>query len=275
MRKSIVKLAVVVAMIFVLTANGAKALEYDVFTLAKNGTPEQILIALRDGANFNVSRSFYNYETEEEGYTEEFENDETPLHLAAMYNHNAESIRLLLESGLAVNEIATSGNTIMETPLSCAVRNKNLPAVEELLRFGANPHVWSSGCKNSMFHIIASEYIGIKTVRTFVNALLKAGGNINFHQEITREELRELMKYTYHFDETCQETVSQELITFFEDMIRNASFISGGSYKLSNICARVLEAYYSIPAEIREQTLTSLDKHLLKILADFEGKYPF
>ena len=46
MRKSIVKLAVVVAMIFVLTANGAKALEYDVFTLAKNGTPEQILIAL-------------------------------------------------------------------------------------------------------------------------------------------------------------------------------------------------------------------------------------
>ena len=89
------------------------------------------------------------------------------------------------------------------------------------------------------------------------------------------EELRELMKYTYHFDETCQETVSQELITFFEDMIRNASFISGGSYKLSNICARVLEAYYSIPAEIREQTLTSLDKHLLKILADFEGKYPF
>lgn len=49
----------------------------------------------------------------------------TPLHTAAAKNHNPESIKFLLSLGLDVNAPAEAGNTVLETPLTCAVRNKN------------------------------------------------------------------------------------------------------------------------------------------------------
>ena len=84
---------------------------------------------------------------------------------------------------------------------------------------------------------------------------------------------------TYEFDATCQGTVPQALEAFFEsvgfeDAIRNAVSIGGDSDTLAAICGGVAEAYYGIPAAIREHALTYLDQRLLQILTDFEGRYP-
>ena len=84
---------------------------------------------------------------------------------------------------------------------------------------------------------------------------------------------------SYQFNETCQETVPQALMAFFEstsfeDAIRNAISIGGDSDTLAAITGGIAEAYYGIPAGIRKHALTFLDENLLKILVDFENKYP-
>lgn len=83
----------------------------------------------------------------------------------------------------------------------------------------------------------------------------------------------------YSFDVSCQGSVPQALMAFFEstgfeDAIRNAISIGGDSDTLAAICGSVAEAYYGIPADIRKHALTFLDERLLGILVDFENKYP-
>lgn len=87
------------------------------------------------------------------------------------------------------------------------------------------------------------------------------------------------IRATYKFNETCQDTVPQALMAFFEstdfeDAIRNAISIGGDSDTLAAICGGVAEAYYGVPAKIRKHVLTFLDKQLLNILVAFENKYP-
>ena len=84
---------------------------------------------------------------------------------------------------------------------------------------------------------------------------------------------------TYQFNETCQNTVPQALMAFFEsrsfeDAIRNAVSIGGDSDTIAAITGGVAEAYYGVPAGIRKHTLTFLDERLLQIVAAFENKYP-
>ena len=84
---------------------------------------------------------------------------------------------------------------------------------------------------------------------------------------------------TYEFNETCQDTVPQAIMAFlestcFEDAIRNAISIGGDSDTLAAITGGIAEAYYGISAELRKQALTYLDERLMKILVDFENKYP-
>lgn len=84
---------------------------------------------------------------------------------------------------------------------------------------------------------------------------------------------------SYEFNESCQDTVPQALEAFFEsknfeDAIRNAISIGGDSDTLAAISGGIAEAYYGIPTEIRKHALTFLDERLLKILVEFENKYP-
>ncbi len=83
----------------------------------------------------------------------------------------------------------------------------------------------------------------------------------------------------YHFDVTCQGSVPQALMAFFEstgfeDAIRNAISIGGDSDTIAAICGGIAEAYYGIPSDIRKHALTFLDERLLQILVVFENKYP-
>ncbi|MEK3674152.1 N-6 DNA methylase [Paenibacillus sp. FSL R10-2771] len=89
------------------------------------------------------------------------------------------------------------------------------------------------------------------------------------------DEIRE----TYQFNESCQETVPQALVAFFEssnfeDAIRNAVSIGGDSDTLAAITGGIAEAYYGVPTNIRKHALTFLDERLLRILLEFENLYP-
>lgn len=83
---------------------------------------------------------------------------------------------------------------------------------------------------------------------------------------------------SYKFNETCQATVPQAIMAFFEstdfeDAIRNAISIGGDSDTIAAITGGIAEAYYGVPADIRRHALTFLDKPLLGILNAFEARF--
>ena len=83
----------------------------------------------------------------------------------------------------------------------------------------------------------------------------------------------------YQFNETCQETVPQALMAFFEsvcfeDAIRNAVSLGGDSDTLAAITGGVAEAFYGIPDGMARQAEAYLDERLIQILAAFEKRFP-
>jgi len=74
----------------------------------------------------------------------------------------------------------------------------------------------------------------------------------------------------YPFDETCQETVPQAIECFlestsFEDAIRVAISLGGDSDTIAAITGSIAEAYYGVPAAIRDEALNYLDADLRAI----------
>ncbi len=61
----------------------------------------------------------------------------------------------------------------------------------------------------------------------------------------------------------------------FEDAIRNAISTEETWYHQAAICGGLAEAYYGIPAPIRDQAMTHLDDRLVEIVETFESTYPF
>jgi type I restriction enzyme M protein len=93
--------------------------------------------------------------------------------------------------------------------------------------------------------------------------------------DFTLDEIRK----TYHFNETCQQTVPQAMEAFFEstgfeDAIRNAISIGGDSDTLAAITGAVAGAYYGVPEAIAAQAATYLDSRLKGCLEEFERKFP-
>ena len=105
----------------------------------------------------------------------------------------------------------------------------------------------------------------------------------------SREEIREVIdreyypmnftldeiRPTYRFNETCQGTVPQALMAFFEsagfeDAIRCAISVGGDSDTLAAITGGVAQAYYGVPDALRAQAIAYLDAPLLEILNRFE-----
>lgn len=174
----------------------------DVFWLSQKGTPAQLKEALDNGANFNISRRVDEV-ADTDIHDLLFDSGETPLHHAASYNRNPESIKFLISLGLDVNAMAGSGQSVIETPLSCAIRNKNIEAAKELLKAGANPNSYSSqgySSAGSPLDIVAIEYNGdYKLAKDIIEALIQAGGYINNHSELTAEDIASLNEYEEEF----------------------------------------------------------------------------
>lgn len=60
--------------------------------------------------------------------------------------------------------------------------------------------------------------------------------------------------------------------TSFEDAIRNAISVGGDSDTLAAITGGIAEAYYGVPADLKEKAKTFLDNRLLEILTKYENK---
>lgn len=92
--------------------------------------------------------------------------------------------------------------------------------------------------------------------------------------DFTLDQIRE----DYEFDVSCQGSVPQAIEAFvesksFEDAIRNAISIGGDSDTIAAMAGSIAEAYYGIPAEIRNHALTFLDQTQLGVVNSFEQKY--
>lgn len=82
----------------------------------------------------------------------------------------------------------------------------------------------------------------------------------------------------YKFSAACQDTVPQAIQAFlesenYEDAIRNAVSLGGDSATLAAITGTVAEAFYGIPKEIQQKTLTYLPSELQKMVFKFEKTY--
>ena len=81
---------------------------------------------------------------------------------------------------------------------------------------------------------------------------------------------------SYTYNGSCQGTVPQAIMAFlesnsFEDAVRNAVSIGGDSDTLAAITGSIAEAYYGIPAELREEIMDYLDDFQISILEEFKA----
>lgn len=95
-----------------------------------------------------------------------------------------------------------------------------------------------------------------------------------YRMNFTLNEIRD----SYQFNESCQETVPQALMAFFEsvsfeDAIRNAISIGGDSDTIASITGGIAEAYYGVPAVFAAQVLLYLDESFVDVIREFEGRY--
>ena len=75
---------------------------------------------------------------------------------------------------------------------------------------------------------------------------------------------------SYAFNESCQKTVPQAIVSFlesenFEDAIRNAISIGGDSDTLAAITGSIAEAAYGIPEDIKEKAISYLDNKIKEL----------
>lgn len=94
-----------------------------------------------------------------------------------------------------------------------------------------------------------------------------------YNVDFTLDDIRD----SYFFDVSCQGSVPQALVAFFEstdfeDAIRNAISIGGDSDTIGAITGAIAEAYYGIPKEIEDMAMTYLDDNFKKVLQLFNQK---
>jgi ADP-ribosylglycohydrolase len=83
----------------------------------------------------------------------------------------------------------------------------------------------------------------------------------------------------YYFDETCEGSVPQAIISFlesdsYEDAVRKAISLGGDSDTLGCMTGGIAQAYYkTIPDYIIKEVKNRLDHELLKVVEQFNTKY--
>jgi ADP-ribosylglycohydrolase len=82
----------------------------------------------------------------------------------------------------------------------------------------------------------------------------------------------------YGFDVSCQGTVPPAITAFmessdFENAVRLAVSLGGDSDTLANITGGIAQAYYGIPQQIAQRSLSFLDNPLRKVTEEFEARF--
>ncbi len=80
----------------------------------------------------------------------------------------------------------------------------------------------------------------------------------------------------YHHVESCQETVPEAVTAFlegtdFEDVIRTAVSLGGDCDTLTCIAGSMAEAFYGVPADLKQECAKRLPKDMLEVLQRFDG----
>lgn len=88
------------------------------------------------------------------------------------------------------------------------------------------------------------------------------------------------IRASYDFDETCQGSVPQAIVSFiesenYEDAIRKAISIGGDSDTIACIAGSVAEAYYGIPADLIRYAESKLDYYMLDIIRRFQVAHKY
>jgi ADP-ribosylglycohydrolase len=97
--------------------------------------------------------------------------------------------------------------------------------------------------------------------------------NYDLHQRL--DDIRP----TYHFNETCQDTVPQAIISFlesndYEDAVRKAISLGGDADTLACITGGIAEAFYrGVPPVIATKALALLDDRLRRVTLEFCRRY--
>lgn len=88
----------------------------------------------------------------------------------------------------------------------------------------------------------------------------------------------EQIRPTYTWGGTCQDSVPQAIVAFldgedYEDSIRNAISIGGDSDTIGCITGSIAEAYFGVPADLRNSAMNYLPEEFQSIISEFEDKF--
>ena len=88
----------------------------------------------------------------------------------------------------------------------------------------------------------------------------------------------EQIRPTYTWGGTCQDSVPQAIVAFldgedYEDSIRNAISIGGDSDTIGCITGSIAEAYFGVPADLRNSAMNYLPEDFQSIISEFENKF--
>ncbi len=96
-----------------------------------------------------------------------------------------------------------------------------------------------------------------------------------FHYDLSRS--REEIRPSCHQAETCQQTVPEAVTAFlegedFEDAVRKAVSLGGGSDMLTCITGGIAEAFWGVPAELTEECRKRLPEDIRMVLDRFRER---
>ena len=79
---------------------------------------------------------------------------------------------------------------------------------------------------------------------------------------------------SYHFNESCQETVPEAITAFlegtdFEDVVRCAVSLGGDCDTLTCIAAGIAEAFYGVPENYKEEALSRIEPDMHQVYEQF------
>ena len=129
---------------------------------------------------------------------------------------------------------------------------------------------------------------GIKGAQAVAISIYLA--RVGYSKDTIRDYVEETFEYDLHrsldeirpnydFDETCQGSVPESLISFlesndYEDAVRKAVSLGGDSDTMACIAGGIAQAYYkAIPQYIIKNVRAILDSELLKIVDQFTERY--
>ena len=88
----------------------------------------------------------------------------------------------------------------------------------------------------------------------------------------------EQIRPTYTWGGTCQDSAPQAIVAFldgedYEDSIRNAISIGSDSDTIGCITGSIAEAYFGVPADLRNSAMNYLPEEFQSIISEFENKF--